>query len=83
MRHAKPNRSSPPDIRFSSSLTSIVDDRLRSLAGHGGYAERPYEPADVQGAALVVAATDDDDVNAEVVRDAREARSSRLRRSRF
>ncbi len=52
---------------------SIVDDRLRSLAGYGGYAERPYEPADVQDAALVVAATDDDGVNASVVRDARAA----------
>jgi hydroxymethylbilane synthase len=52
---------------------SIGDERLRSLAGQRNYAERPYEPDDVQGAALVVAATDDDAVNACVVRDARAA----------
>ncbi len=53
--------------------TSIVDDRLHSLAGDAGFAERPYDPADVRETALVVAATDDDEVNAGIVRDARAA----------
>jgi hydroxymethylbilane synthase len=51
---------------------TIIDDRLRALA-LADYAERPYETADVDGAALAVAATDDDAVNARVVRDARAA----------
>ncbi|MBV8117919.1 MAG: hydroxymethylbilane synthase, partial [Candidatus Eremiobacteraeota bacterium] len=47
--------------------------RMRSLVSDRNCAERPYEPQDVQGAALVIAATDDDAINFQVVRDARAA----------
>ncbi|MGA8532843.1 MAG: hydroxymethylbilane synthase, partial [Candidatus Tumulicola sp.] len=52
---------------------AIVDDGLRALAAQWECAERPYDSDDVRGAALVVVATDDDAVNARVVRDARAA----------
>jgi hydroxymethylbilane synthase len=53
-----------------------IDDRLRTwlTQSNGSYAERPYAPGDLADAALAVAATDDDAVNARVVRDARAAR---------
>ncbi|HYL26782.1 MAG TPA: hydroxymethylbilane synthase [Candidatus Nitrosotalea sp.] len=51
-----------------------IGQRLQSLAENGGaYAQRRYEPDDVTGAALVVVATDDDELNARVVADARAA----------
>lgn len=52
-----------------------IDDRLRDLlrANAGTCVQRAYEPRDLTGAALVVAATDDDAVNARVVADARTA----------
>ncbi|MEO6836190.1 MAG: hydroxymethylbilane synthase [Candidatus Tumulicola sp.] len=57
-------------------VASSIGAALRLLLAQrgGGSAERPYEPDDVDGAALVIAATDDDEVNARVVRDARAAR---------
>jgi hydroxymethylbilane synthase len=54
-------------------VASTIDEGLRSLATPDNYAERPYEAKDVDGRALVVAATDDDAVNARVVHDARAA----------
>ena len=50
-----------------------IEDRLRSfLAAHDGEcAERSYEPEDLTHAALVIAATDDSELNARVVADAR------------
>ena len=52
-----------------------IGDRLREFLGEnaGTYAQRGYEPSDLAGAALVVAATDDGAINARVVADARAA----------
>ncbi len=52
-----------------------IADRLREFLGAnaGTCAQRGYEPSDLAGAALVVAATDDDAINARVVADARAA----------
>jgi hydroxymethylbilane synthase len=50
-----------------------IDEQLRMLASDRNCAKRPYESKDVAGAALVVAATGDDAVNARVVSDARAA----------
>ena len=52
-----------------------IDARMRELIERhrGGAAERAYDSSDVAGAALIVAATNDDDVNARVVDDARAA----------
>jgi len=52
-----------------------IDDCLRSMLDERGasYARRRYESADLRGAALVVAATDDPETNARVVADARAA----------
>ncbi len=54
-----------------------IDDRLRSMLDERGeaYEERRYESADVEGAALVIAATADPETNARVVFDARAART--------
>ncbi len=54
-----------------------IDDRLRSILGESGarYEQRCYETGDLDGAALVVAATDDPKLNARVVDEAREART--------
>ncbi|HLY03981.1 MAG TPA: hydroxymethylbilane synthase [Candidatus Cybelea sp.] len=59
-----------------SVVADRIDDRLRDFlrVNAGTCAQRSYEPGDLTGAALVVAATDDDAVNARVVSDAREAR---------
>jgi hydroxymethylbilane synthase len=53
-----------------------IDAALRSWLGGsvGTYAERPYEPEDLEGVAFAVAAADDDEVNARLVADARAAR---------
>jgi hydroxymethylbilane synthase len=53
-----------------------IGDRLRDFlrVNAGTCTQRRYEPGDLAGAALVVAATDDDAVNARVVADARAAR---------
>lgn len=52
-----------------------IGDRLRALLDETGalHVQRKYEPADVSGAALVVAATDDVELNARIVADARAA----------
>jgi len=51
-----------------------LDERLRSMLGGGGtFIQRRYQPGDLQGATVVIAATDDPDVNARVVADARNA----------
>ncbi|HEV3092571.1 MAG TPA: hydroxymethylbilane synthase [Candidatus Cybelea sp.] len=53
-----------------------IGDRLRDLVQQcgGTFEERAYERGDLDGAALAVAATNDGDVNARVVADARAAR---------
>src|SRR5215469_11715023 len=51
----------------------IADDRLRSLQPPHRVEERAYRDGDVRGAALVVAATNDEAANAQVVADARAA----------
>lgn len=52
-----------------------IGDRLRALLDETGspHAQRAYEAGDVGGAALVVAATDDGELNARIVADARAA----------
>ncbi len=53
-----------------------ISDALRALTGPGARCrliERPYAPADVEGATLVIAATDDPAINAQVASDARRA----------
>ena len=57
-------------------VAASIGPEMRSLlARHAGeLTERPYETGDLSDAALAVAATDSDEVNAQVVRDAREAR---------
>jgi hydroxymethylbilane synthase len=52
-----------------------IGDRLRALLDETGapHAQRAYETSDVNGAALVVAATDDVELNARIVTDARAA----------
>lgn len=52
-----------------------IDDRLRSLLSeHGGaYAQRAYARNDLEKAALVIAATNDEELNGRVVADARAA----------
>jgi hydroxymethylbilane synthase len=56
-------------------VASRIDARVRELIDRvgGDAAERAYDSSDVANAALVVAATDDDTVNARVVADARGA----------
>ena len=56
-------------------VSERIDDRMRSLLDQNDfeYALRRYEPRDLQNAELVVAATDDSQVNAQVVADARAA----------
>jgi hydroxymethylbilane synthase len=58
---------------FVVALT--IGNRMRAIvSSHGGsYEQRAYEPGDLQDAAFVVAATDDADVNARIVADARAA----------
>jgi hydroxymethylbilane synthase len=53
-----------------------IDDRLREVVLENGGAceERSYDSSDLAGAAFVVAATNDESVNARVVADARHAR---------
>jgi hydroxymethylbilane synthase len=57
-------------------VATSIDARMRALLARqeADYAQRAYEPGDLTGASLVIAATDNDDVNARVVRDARSAR---------
>ncbi|HVA32496.1 MAG TPA: hydroxymethylbilane synthase [Candidatus Baltobacteraceae bacterium] len=57
-------------------VAPAIDARLRALVEHhgGSFAQRPYHCDDLDGAALVVAATSDDAVNAGVVADARARR---------
>src|SRR6185312_8622897 len=52
-----------------------IDARTRELVDRigGDAAERAYDSSDVAGAALVVAATSDEEVNARIVADARAA----------
>ncbi len=51
-----------------------IGERLRCIvAEDGSCEERSYEARDVGGAAIVVAATDDPDLNARIVADGREA----------
>src|SRR5580658_4727462 len=59
-----------------SVVADRIGDRLRDFLGanSGTCTQRRYEPGDLDGAELVVAATDDDEVNARVVADARAAR---------
>ena len=63
---------------FALTLTApSIDERLRALLRDAPNAlvnERPYERADLDGAGLVVAATNDPGLNARVVADARAAR---------
>jgi hydroxymethylbilane synthase len=56
-------------------VAPLVTDGLRSLlaANGGAYAMRGYAPEDVTDAALVVAATDDGELNSRIVADARAA----------
>jgi hydroxymethylbilane synthase len=58
-----------------SVVADRIGDRLRDFlrARAGTCTQRGYELGDLTGAALVVAATDDDEVNARVVADARAA----------
>jgi len=53
-----------------------IEDRLRSLVvAHDGQCEqRSYDRSDLADAALVIAATDDFELNAQIVTDARAAR---------
>lgn len=53
-----------------------LSDELRDLARacDAELRERPYAPADLEGAFMAVAATSDDAVNAAIVEDARQAR---------
>jgi hydroxymethylbilane synthase len=53
-----------------------IDARLRDvLAQNGGdFAQRPYARGDLDGAAIAIAATDDHDLNARIVGDARASR---------
>jgi hydroxymethylbilane synthase len=53
-----------------------IDDRLRSILSERGarYEQRCYETGDLEGVVLVVAATDDPQLNARIVDDARMAR---------
>lgn len=53
--------------------TRVADARLHSLPPPHAVSERSYDPSDVAGVALVIAATGDDEVNARVVADARAA----------
>ncbi len=59
-----------------SVVADRIGDRLRDFlrANAGICTQRGYERGDLAGAALVIAATDDDAINARVVADAREAR---------
>jgi hydroxymethylbilane synthase len=52
-----------------------IGDRLRSILREkrGTCAQRRYEPCDLDGAALVIAATDDPELNARIVADGRAA----------
>lgn len=52
-----------------------IDSRVREIVDRAGgdAAERAYDSSDVAGAALIVAATNDDAVNARIVADARAA----------
>ncbi len=54
-----------------------IGDRLRAFLSTNGssYAQRAYESSDVAGATLVVAATDDSELNARIVADARTAQA--------
>jgi hydroxymethylbilane synthase len=54
-----------------------IGDRLRSIVAEnaGTYEERAYETRDVADAGIVVAATDDSNLNARVVADAHSARA--------
>lgn len=52
----------------------ISPEAREALGPHGEALERPYGPDDLQGAILVVAATNDESVNAGVARDARALR---------
>jgi hydroxymethylbilane synthase len=56
-------------------VSERIDDRMRSFLSENGsaYAHRAYEPRDVEGAAFVVAATNDPELNARIVADARAA----------
>ncbi|MGP8101294.1 MAG: hydroxymethylbilane synthase [Candidatus Cybelea sp.] len=58
-----------------SVVADRIGDRLRDFlrANAGTCTQRRYEPGDLAGVALVVAATDDDAVNTRVVSDARAA----------
>lgn len=58
-------------------VATSIGARMRSFldSSTATAVERPYDKDDLIGAALVVAATDDDRVNAEIVRDARAARA--------
>jgi hydroxymethylbilane synthase len=51
-----------------------IDASLRAMlsAGAGAYAARNYEASDLDGAALVIAATSDEEINARVIADAQE-----------
>jgi hydroxymethylbilane synthase len=57
------------------AVAERIGDRLRSVLRENGgaYAQRRYEPGDLEQAALVIAATDDAELNARVVADARAA----------
>jgi hydroxymethylbilane synthase len=52
---------------------AIADERLHSLGSPHVVVERPYETSDLDAAAIAIAATDSDAVNARVVADARAA----------
>lgn len=58
-------------------VAASIGARMRALvdAGSATAVERSYRTGDLEGAALAIAATDDDGVNAWVVRDARAART--------
>src|ERR1700722_621546 len=56
-------------------VASRVDDALRTLdPSHTTIVERAYQPSDMRDAAVAIAATNDPDINAAVVDDARAAR---------
>lgn len=67
-------------LLLAGALITVVSPRVRSriatFAAEGRITlrQRPYQTADLEGAALVIAATDDQPTNARIVTEARAAR---------
>lgn len=56
---------------FCDDITVVAPEIRPEIEGMGVARRRPYEPADLDGADLVIAATDDSALNAEIARDCR------------